>query len=92
MECFACHDVKDGDFPAPTKTRRSPGPELTGMGDHHPAAYFAESILNPNRVIVRGEGYSGPDGLSTMPSYADVMTLGQLTNLVAYLQSLKGAR
>jgi mono/diheme cytochrome c family protein len=91
MECFACHDVRDGEFPPPTKTRRSPGPELTGMGAHHPAAYFAESIMNPNRVIVRGQGFTGPDGLSTMPSYADVMTLRQLVDVVAYLQSLKAA-
>ena len=59
------------------------------MGSHHPASYFAESVLNPNRVIVRGQGYTGPDGLSTMPSYAEVMTLRQLVDLVAYLQSLK---
>jgi hypothetical protein len=90
MECFACHDVKDGDFPPPARTRRSPGPALTGMGAHHPAAYFAESILYPNRVIVQGDGYTGPDELSIMPSYADVMTLGQLIDLVAYLQSLRG--
>jgi hypothetical protein len=60
------------------------------MGAHHPAAYFAESILYPNRVIVQGDGYTGPDELSIMPSYADVMTLGQLIDLVAYLQSLRG--
>jgi len=90
MECFACHEVKDGAFPPPTKTRRAPGPELTRMGAHHPAVYFAESILNPSRVIVQGEGYTGADGLSTMPSYADVMTLRQLIDVVAYLRSLTG--
>jgi mono/diheme cytochrome c family protein len=64
------------------------GPELTGMGSHHPAEYFAESIINPNRVIVAGTGYTGPDGSSTMPSYADTMTLKQLVDVVAYLKSL----
>jgi mono/diheme cytochrome c family protein len=88
MECFACHDVKGEDFPHDSKTPRGPGPELTGMGSHHPAEYFAESILNPNRVIILGPGYTGADGLSTMPSYADVMTLKQLTDVVAYLKSL----
>ena len=58
------------------------------MGSHHPPEYFAESILNPNRVIILGPGYTGADGLSKMPSYADTMTLKQLTDLVAYLKSL----
>jgi hypothetical protein len=59
------------------------------MGAHHPAEYFAESIVNPNRVIVKGPEYTGSDGLSKMPSYADSMTLKQLVDVVAYLKSLK---
>ena len=89
MECFACHQVKGEKFPDTSKTPRGAGPDLTGMGAHHPAEYFAESVVNPNRVIVIGTGYTGPDGLSKMPSYADTMTLGQLVDLVAYLKSLK---
>ena len=90
MECFACHEVKGESFPTSSKTPRANGPDLTGMGSHHPAEYFAESIVNPNRVIVQGPGYTGSDGLSTMPSYADSMTLKQLVDVVAYLKSLKG--
>jgi mono/diheme cytochrome c family protein len=90
MECYACHEVKGEQFPRDSKTPRRSGPDLTGMGGHHPAEYFAESILNPNRVIVEGPGYTGPDGLSTMPSYADTMTLRQLVDVVAYLKSLGG--
>lgn len=90
MECFACHDVKGEDFPKNTKQGREPGPELTGMGSHHPAEYFAESIINPNRVIVQGPGYTGADGLSKMPGYGDTMTVQQLVDVVAYLKSLKG--
>jgi len=88
MECFSCHQVKGERFPQPSATSRGTGPELTGMGTHHPAEYFAESILNPNRVIVEGAGYTGADGLSKMPSYADTLTLKQLVDLVAYLTSL----
>jgi hypothetical protein len=44
--------------------------------------------LNPNRVIVLGPGHTGADGLSKTPSYADTMTLEQLTDVVAYLKSL----
>jgi len=90
MECFACHEVKGEDFPQNTKRDRGPGPELTGMGSHHPAEYFAESIMNRNRVIVQGVGYTGDDGLSKMPSYGETMTLQQLIDVVAYLKSLKG--
>jgi mono/diheme cytochrome c family protein len=90
LECYACHEVKGEHFPQESKTPRGSGPELTGMGSHHPAEYFAESIVNPNRVIVQGAGYTGPDGLSKMPSYADTMTLRQLVDVVAYLASLRG--
>ena len=88
MECFACHEVKGEQFPDTSKTPRGTGPDLTGMGAHHSAEYFAESVVNPNRVIVLGTGYTGADGLSKMPSYADTMTLRQLVDLVAYLKSL----
>ena len=90
MECFACHEVKGEEFPSDAKTPRGAGPALTGMGAHHPPEYFAESILNPNRVIVTGTDYTGADGLSKMPSYADTMTLKQLVDVVAYLRSLTG--
>jgi mono/diheme cytochrome c family protein len=88
MECFACHQVKGEDFPRASRTPQGTGPDLTGMGSHHPAEYFAESILSPNRVVVEGPGYAGPDGLSKMPDYADSMTVKQLVDVVAYLKSL----
>jgi hypothetical protein len=59
------------------------------MGAHHPAAYLAESILNPNAVIITGKGYTGPDGLSRMPEYNSSLTIAQLIDLVAYLKSLQ---
>jgi len=90
MECFACHEVKGESFPQNSKRGHEPGPELTGMGSHHQTEYFAESIINPNRVIVQGAGYTGADGLSKMPGYGDTMTVQQLVDVVAYLKSLKG--
>lgn len=89
LECFSCHEVKGEPFPRDAKPARRAGPALTGMGAHHPAEYFAESIINPNRVIVRGAGYTGADGRSTMPSYAESMTVRQLVDVVAYLRSLR---
>lgn len=89
LGCPSCHVVQGEAFSKPAGELPALGPELTGMGSHHPPAYFAESILNPNAVRVAGPGYLGPDGNSTMPNYPG-MTVAQLGNLVAYLSSLKG--
>lgn len=88
LECFARHGVHGEDFPRASKTHADSGPALTGMGSHHPAEYLAESVLNPNRVIVLGPGFTGQDGLSKMPDYSDSLTIEQLVDLVAYLKSL----
>jgi len=81
--CPSCHAVQGEPFSRETTL----GPELTGMGSHHPPEYFVESIINPDAVLVEGPGYIGPDGRSTMPSYPE-MTTAQLGDLVAYLVSL----
>lgn len=91
LECYACHIVEGQGFPE--KATDKTGPQLTGMGGHHPAAYLAESILDPNAVILTDvPDWVGPDGRSTMPSYNDSLTLEQWMNLVAYLKSLTGGR
>jgi mono/diheme cytochrome c family protein len=89
LECCKCHEVKGEHFPNVPKQAEETGPELTGMGTHHPAEYLAESILNPNAVIVTGPGYTGPDGLSIMPDYGESLTVSELIDLVAYLKSLE---
>jgi mono/diheme cytochrome c family protein len=35
------------------------------------------------------KGFLGPDGKSRMPSYSDVLTVKQVADLAAYLNSLK---
>jgi mono/diheme cytochrome c family protein len=87
LECYSCHEVRGEQFTARTIDQQ-PGPDLTGMGDEHPAEYLAEAILNPNAVIITEPGYTAPDGLSIMPSYADLLTLQEWIDLVAYLKSL----
>ena len=62
------------------------------MAGMHPPEFFAESIINPNAVIdpdAKKLGYVGEDGKSRMPNYNDVLTVKQLTDLAAYLASLK---
>jgi len=85
LGCASCHRVPDVPSSATDEAR---GPDLAGMGSHHPAEYFAESILNPDAVLVDGPGWIGPDGRSIMPAYPDV-TAHQLADVVAYLKSLR---
>jgi putative copper resistance protein D len=86
LECFRCHRLRGESYLAPSAA----GPELTGIGGHHPAAYIAESIVNPNAVIVAGPGYTGPDGRSTMPDYRERLSVADLEDLVAYLEAQGG--
>jgi len=92
LECYKCHEVKGQGFPEVTRGVGDTGPELSGMGSHHPAEYFAESIINPNAVILIAPGYTGADGLSIMPDYRDSLTVAELVDLVAFLKSLDGER
>jgi mono/diheme cytochrome c family protein len=85
--CHACHVVKGANLPAVPPERVRSGPELTGMGKHHPPPYFLESIVNPSAVVVEGPGYADANGRSTMPAYPD-LTVAQLQDLVAFLTSL----
>ena len=87
LECNKCHEVRP-DFPRAQRGAGEAGPELTGMGGNHPAEYFAQSIVDPNAVIVAGAGHLGPDGRSIMPDYRDSLTFTELVDLVAYLKSL----
>jgi mono/diheme cytochrome c family protein len=87
LECYKCHAVHGERFPATESEPGRLGPDLTGMGIHA-AEYLAESVINPNAVIVEGKGFTGEDGLSTMPSYNDTITMTQLIDLVAYLKTL----
>ncbi len=89
LQCHQCHMVRGENIPSIDRGPKDVGPELTGMGSHHPPEYFAEAIINPNRVIVKEKGYAGEDGLSTMPSYSDILTIQELIDLVAYLSSLR---
>ena len=87
LECYKCHEVKP-DFPRGERGAGDVGPELTGMGGHHPAEYFAQSIVDPNAVILAGTGFVSADGRSVMPDYRDSLTFTELVDLVAYLKSL----
>jgi len=87
MACDTCHTVRGEAF-EPSTTR--PGPDLTGIGTRHSAADLLESLLNPDAIVVQGPGSTHPSGGSLMPDYRVHLTIRQLIDLVAYLQSLHG--
>jgi hypothetical protein len=89
-KCYTCHVVKGEQFPLEPGQSATAGPELTGMGDHHPLGFLVESILNPSVVVMDKPGYVGGDGRSIMPPQPD-MTVGQLVHLAAYLRTLTGS-
>jgi mono/diheme cytochrome c family protein len=84
LGCFTCHHVSGETFPPSSGL----GPDLTGVGRHHPAGYLLESILNPSAVIVEGRGYTAPDGRSIMPEVRDQLSVNDLVDLVSYLKML----
>ncbi len=90
VQCYTCHTIAGEEFPPVKPAERAPAPDLTRVGALHPAAYLAEAILNPSAVVVEGPGYADADGFSNMPNFADVLTVRQWLDLVAYLQSLRG--
>lgn len=82
--CPACHRAAGESLPPSAGL----GPDLTDAGEHHPPGYLLESVINPDAVIIEGPGYTGADGRSIMPSYADRLTVTELLDLVAYLRTL----
>ena len=89
LKCYACHQIKGEQFPLKPGEVAVAGPDLTGMGQHHPTEYLVESLVNPSAVLIEGPGYVGGDGRSIMPA-TPAMTLAQLIDLVAYLKSQGG--
>jgi mono/diheme cytochrome c family protein len=92
MECYKCHEIRGESFPATAAGEKGVGPELSQMAGMHPVEFFAESVINPNAVIDEDDkvkGYLGEDGKSRMPDYNDILTVKQISDLAAYLVSLK---
>ena len=88
LNCHTCHEVPGLDLPRPTVEPAVPvilGRELTHeLTD----GYLVTSIINPSYKFApypRNLITSG--GQSRMPHYADRITVRQITDIVAFLQS-----
>ena len=89
LGCTACHTVKDLDLTAPEVN----GPVTVVLGGRtaRVKSYgeLVSSIINPSHRLVRGfpKDAVSQDDQSFMTVYNDVMTVTQLVDLVAFLQS-----
>jgi sulfur-oxidizing protein SoxX len=88
LGCNTCHSVSGVDLPAPTV--QPPVPVvLGGQTNIEPAdGYLAASIIYPSyRLAAYPRQAITNGGQSRMPSYADRITVRQLTDVVAFLQT-----
>jgi len=88
LECNSCHEVLGADLPRPTVQPPVPV-ALGGAVDARLSdAYLVTSIIYPSYDLApfpKDEITSG--GKSRMPRYADRISVRQLTDIVAFLQS-----
>ncbi len=77
--CVLCHMVKG--------QGSTVGPALDGIATRATPAYIRESLLEPSKVIAKGFEQFGK--ISPMPPMADIFSPQELSDLEAYLQTLK---
>lgn len=83
--CNTCHEVKGANLPAPKVQRVILGGSVVAEPSD---GYLVTAIINPAYHAARYPAASGvPGGHPSMPEYASRMTVQQLTDIVAYLQS-----
>lgn len=91
LQCNACHQIDgieqlavDGEDPAASVALGGEVARIKTYGE------LVTSIINPSHRLARGYSediITGEDGESKMPKFNDVMTVTELTDLVAFLQS-----
>ncbi len=76
--CVLCHALKG--------QGSAVGPALDGLASRATPAYIRESLLQPSKVIAKGyEQYT----VSPMPPMGDIFNPQEISDLEAYLQTLK---
>ena len=91
MECYLCHRVSGvEELPHPTVNPLVPVVLGGRVFEVRTDGYLVTSIINPSHRLTRefrGGSLTTESGESRMPDHNDVMTVRQLTDLVAFLQS-----
>jgi len=88
LECAKCHQVAGADLPKPTI--QPPVPVQLGgtVTKEVSDGYLVASIINPSYKLANyPAGMITEHGKSRMPEYADRITVRQMTDVVAFLQS-----
>ncbi len=89
LQCHACHSVSGVELPKPGEARE---PLIKLGGEVVRISTYGElvtSIINPSHKLAIGfaKDEVAQDGVSQMRNYNDVMTVAELIDLVAFLQS-----
>ena len=77
--CILCHTIKGAGSTV--------GPALDGIATRATPAYIRESLLEPSKVIAKGYEQFGK--ISPMPPMADIFSPQEISDLEAFLQTLK---
>lgn len=89
MNCSSCHGIQtEGEDAAPAGTKTL---TLGGISSNLPSdGYLVTAIINPSHVIKLQPGIEStlPSGQSRMLDFNDVLSVRQLVDLVAFLQTL----
>lgn len=93
FRCHACHRFpgdSQGDLPAPVSA--SPGPDLGRTQTLRGLGHVATSIISPSHEISLDPSdeivHEVNELVSPMSDYSHLMTVRQLVDLIAYLESL----
>lgn len=89
LQCHACHSVSGHDFPHPRV--RPPVLVVLGTEDRAPSRReLVNSIINPSHRIYPGidRQLVQTNNVSRMGDFTEVMTVRQLCDLVAFLETL----
>jgi len=87
MKCYSCHTVANVELPAPTSVGL-PVPLGGKVHETRTDGYLVTSIIHPShRLAPQRTALMAPEGESHMPDFTRSMTVRQLVDLVAFLQS-----
>lgn len=84
LNCHQCHTVSGTELPPieDGEMNIELGGEVTRIDTY---GQLVTSIINPSHRLAKG--HSAEDGTSKMKNYNDILTVSQLIDLVAFLQS-----
>jgi mono/diheme cytochrome c family protein len=91
LKCQTCHTVKGTEIPSPSKDYAYVRVVVLGGEIRRVKTYgeLVTSIINPSHVLEPGnpKELNTKDNHTAMPDFNDSMTIRQLIDLVAFLQS-----